>query len=192
MRGVSRLWVTWEALIHVLAFRLQGVHIEKGILHRYDLLSEGTWDAQWSITAGDNPGVHDFACEVLDYGVLGFDRSQCIEFLIIPAVPGIQYLKSIYRYRDTRSKELCIDPTSSQAALMHISMLIVYTATQSQLIEHQRSYLHPFPSTLCPTWPGRSKLQGSELGFAMTAQELIAAIGSASIHVPRQITASIF
>lgn len=78
MRGVSRLWDTWKALIHVLAFGLHGSHIEKGILHWYDLSSEDNWDAQWSSTAGDNPDERGFACEVLDYGVLGFGRSQCI------------------------------------------------------------------------------------------------------------------
>lgn len=78
MRRVPRLWVTWKVLIHVLAFRLHGIHIEKGILHRYELSEEDTWDALWSSTAGDNPDEHVFACEVLDYGVLGFDRSQCI------------------------------------------------------------------------------------------------------------------
>lgn len=137
----------------------------KGILHRYDLLSEVTWNAQWSIMAGDNSGEHDFACEVLDYGVLSFDRSQCIEFLTRPAVAEGRHLKLRDHHHDTGGKERYISPTLSNAALINVSIPIVHTATRSQVIEHQRKYLLPFPSTLCPTRPGVCKLHDSAVGI---------------------------
>lgn len=164
----------------------------KGILHRYDLLSEGTWNPQWSTATGDNPGEHDLACEVLDYGVLSFDRSQCIEFLTRPAVAEGRHLKLRDHHHDTGGKERHISPTPSKIALINISIPIVHTATQSQVIEPQRNYLHPFPRRCVQRGLVYATSNAQQLEFTMNAQELIAATGSASIHVPWQVTASIF
>lgn len=184
MRGVSRLW---KALIHVLAFGLHGF-TSKGHIASVRFVVRRYLECSVSITAGNNPGEHDFACEVLDYGILSFDRWQCIEFLTRPAVAEGRHLKLRDHHHDTGGMERYVSPTPSKTALINTSIPIVHTAAQSQVIEHQRNYLLRFPSTLCPTRPGLCKLQDSAVGIYHESAATDCCHCSASTHVPWQIT----
>lgn len=133
MRGVSRLWSTWKALIHALAFRLQ----EDRSYCIGSTRCQKTPGMLCGVTRlGTNPMNMVLHARSWITASSTFHSSQCIEFLTRQAVPEGWHLNSIYHHRDTGGKELCIDPTSSQAAFMNTSILIVYTATQSYVIEH--------------------------------------------------------